>query len=228
MKSRSHENILLVEGRDDKRVIPQLVEANGIRWGDRTEEWVADIHDYDGVESILAQNVIETEMLASGVRRLGVVVDADDDVTKRWRRIRAQIVSRFPNAPKQIPRGGAVLAGRVRFGAWLMPDNRSQGMLETLLALIASEGSDPESALVNYAQDVCVVAKSRGAPFKDAHVAKATVHTWLGWQDPPGRQLHDAIIQGILRARSEAAAPFIRWFRKVFEIDDVVRVAGVP
>ena len=29
---------LLVEGQDDKRVIPELIEKNGIRWGETKKE----------------------------------------------------------------------------------------------------------------------------------------------------------------------------------------------
>lgn len=30
-----HKNVLLVEGSEDKWVIPELMEANGIDWGDQ-------------------------------------------------------------------------------------------------------------------------------------------------------------------------------------------------
>lgn len=32
--ARQYEKILLVEGAEDQRVIPELVEANGIQWGE--------------------------------------------------------------------------------------------------------------------------------------------------------------------------------------------------
>lgn len=33
-----HKNVLLVEGSEDRRVIPELMEANGIHWGSQIGE----------------------------------------------------------------------------------------------------------------------------------------------------------------------------------------------
>jgi len=30
-----HQNVLLVEGKQEVRVIPELIEANGVNWGSR-------------------------------------------------------------------------------------------------------------------------------------------------------------------------------------------------
>jgi hypothetical protein len=59
-------------------------------------------------------------------------------------------------------------------------------------------------------------ARKSGAPDKDAHLDKARIHTWLAWQDPPGRQLHQAIMERILAPESENAQPFIRWFKELY------------
>ena len=40
---------LLVEGSDDKRVIPELTEANGIRWGETAREAIVRIQAFGGV-----------------------------------------------------------------------------------------------------------------------------------------------------------------------------------
>lgn len=53
---------------------------------------------------------------------------------------------------------------------------------------------------------------------KPTHHDKADIHTWLAWRDPPGRQLHDAVKQRILRPDSPHAAPFVRWFRRTFDV----------
>jgi hypothetical protein len=55
MPGNSRAKVLLVEGDEDKRVIPYLIEANGIRWGERNEPKVVDIEAYDGVDDMLAR-----------------------------------------------------------------------------------------------------------------------------------------------------------------------------
>ncbi len=44
----------------------------------------------------------------------------------------------------------------------------------------------------NIDQRAVADARSLGAPCIEAHVSKANIYTWLAWQDPPGRQLHQA------------------------------------
>ena len=58
---------LLVEGDTDKRVIPYLMEANGVGWGSR-ENPVVFIQPYGGIEELLARRVIENELKALDLR----------------------------------------------------------------------------------------------------------------------------------------------------------------
>ncbi len=80
MPNRSHEKKLLVEGREDKRLIPQLIEANGIPWGETEADWIVAIEEYNGVEEILKPGVIEVELKASGLRILGILLDANESL----------------------------------------------------------------------------------------------------------------------------------------------------
>src|SRR5262245_50947660 len=124
-------NILLVEGDEDKRVIPQLIEANGVRWGERDEPKIVHIESYNGVEQLLQPGEIETHLKASGLKALGVMVDADEDAAGRYRQVCSRCLKRFPALPAELPTSGLILEDDgLRFGVWLMPDNRSRGMLE--------------------------------------------------------------------------------------------------
>ncbi len=55
-------NKLLVEGAEDKRVIPYLIEANGIPWEDKNKQPFVDIQSCDGIENLLNKSVISTEL----------------------------------------------------------------------------------------------------------------------------------------------------------------------
>ena len=96
-----------------------------------------------------------------------------------------------------------------------MPDCRGGGMIETLLGdMVPTAGSDAE--LWNYAATACRTARRKQAPFKKAHGDKARLHTWLAWQDEPGKRLDEAILHGKLDVRSDAARGFVTWFERLF------------
>lgn len=208
---------LLVEGQDDKRVIPQLMEANGVPWSLADGQFAVFIEPYDGIDNLLAPGVIETELKASGLTTLGIVADADDNAEERWRRIRQRCVASFPATPMVLPETGLIQANAdgLTLGVWVMPDNRLRGMLETFLAYLVPDTSQPLwQQAINAFED----ARRLGAPCKAAHTDKAQMHTWLAWQDPPGRQLHNAVIERILDPTSPHAGGFVRWFRTLYNV----------
>ena len=63
-----HDKILLVEGDEDKRVIPELIEANGINWGDSEKEWIVRIKSCGGIDNLLDKKLINTELKASNLK----------------------------------------------------------------------------------------------------------------------------------------------------------------
>jgi hypothetical protein len=210
-------NRLLVEGDDDKRVIPQLIEANGIPWGERGQKYVVEIKVAGGIEKLLELDRISTELADETLQRLGIILDADDVPRKRWQRVRKECLEAFPSFPDDPQPEGTIVqdAKGKKLGIWVMPDNQSLGMLETFLAyLVPNELGE----LWAYAQEALIEARNRGARYVDKHRDKAAIHTWLAWQDPPGCQLHHAVLQRVLDPRSSLARPFIDWFRRLYEL----------
>jgi hypothetical protein len=53
MGKRVHEKVLLAEGSEDSRVIPELIEANGVTWGETADEAIVFIETFDGVSNLL-------------------------------------------------------------------------------------------------------------------------------------------------------------------------------
>ncbi len=101
-------NRLLVEGDDDKRLLPQLIEANGIPWGETRSEAIVDIEAYGGLGNLLDRKVIATELKASGLAALGILVDANDEPENRWQRLRRICLPSIPNLPEELPATGLV------------------------------------------------------------------------------------------------------------------------
>ena len=216
MPSLAHTRKLLVEGDTDKRVVPFLVEANGVEW-EIAGEPVVYIEPYSGVEELLKPGVIGAEARASGLQATGVVIDANGDAAKRWDQIKSRIRDEFPSLPKMMPKGGLEVdhSDGPRFGIWIMPNNQFSGMSEDFLVqLIPNESKK----LFELAQNCVDTAKSNGAPFTDSHRTKAEIHTWLSWQDQPGKQLHQAVHHRVLDPERPESHPFVTWFRNIFRV----------
>jgi hypothetical protein len=209
-----HSKVLLVEGKQDVRVVPELIEANGINWGTRKSP-VVYIRDYKGYQNLVDPDVIATELQASGLSVLGIMLDADDNPKGRWQSIRNASLNSIPDLPDDLPEEGLIhtAPGGIRFGIWLMPDNKMHGMLETFLTYLIPTDNE---TLWELAQKVTQEAKSQGAGFTDPHLDKANIYTWLAWQNPPGRQLHQAIMERILNPKSPYAQSFVTWFRTLY------------
>jgi hypothetical protein len=211
---RTHPRVLIVEGKDELRVLPELLELAGIPWPKGGEP--VRIEEQNGIDNILAPGFIETTLKASGVLVVGIVVDANGDPATRWARLHARLVESYPELPTGLPTTGLIhhTSDKPRVGVWVMPDNVRTGMLETLLLALRVG----DQGLHNHARDATDQARALGAPFRDSHREKAELHAWLAWQDPPGRQLHDAV-----RARKLLPAPpvtdvFVTWFRGLFQV----------
>jgi len=92
-----------------------------------------------------------------------------------------------------------------------MPDNANEGMLEYLLIACA-----PPNA-VEVAKEAVNLAKQKQATtFKDVHHSKAVIHTYLAWQDEPGRPLGLSLTSRVLSADTAEATRFVAWLQRLF------------
>lgn len=146
---------------------------------------------------------------------LGIIIDAEDRFDSHWGMVKKFATDRSINVPALMPASGFIgadLSGKV-FGAWIMPDNKSSGMLETFCrSLVTSK----HGALWDLAREVSVNAKSNGAPFKDVHQEKADLHTLLAWLDPPGSRIGESITSGDLDPRASSAIAFVDWCKTLY------------
>ena len=110
-------NKLLVEGDEEKRTVPYLMDEYVV-WGDRHDDWVVEISEFGGIESLLKPGVIEVELKTPGLNALGIIIDANDEFESRWSKIKRALFedrSRLPGGTtdrRSHPRKSARTADR--------------------------------------------------------------------------------------------------------------------
>jgi len=202
-------NILLVEGTDDKHVVMHLCNHHQLGHID-------EIADQGGVDKLLSS--FPVRLKESDVNALGVVVDADTDMHSRWQSLRHHLsAAGYPDLPEAPIEQGTVLNPPVKtiypkVGIWLMPDNTTNGILEDFLRFLVPV---PNPLLAHAKTSIeQIPASERRFAAKDD--AKALMHTWLAWQEEPGKPFGTAIMARYLDADVQQATQFADWLKRLF------------
>lgn len=198
---------MLVEGSDDCHVVLALCVAH------RVPETFGIYECGSDVQLLRRLNALIIQPDPPSV--IGVVLDADSGVDQRWASIKAKLSHydyRLPDLPAV---DGTIIEARdglPKLGVWLMPNNQIAGMLEDFcIEMIGAEGRQAAEAAVVKAQGEGVTT------FIAAHRSKAIAHTFLAWQDAPGRPLGQAITTQALQPQTLTARSFATWLTAVFE-----------
>jgi hypothetical protein len=197
---------LLVEGPDDKHVMWALLGAHQV-----APSFV--VEDLGGVERLLES--VRVRLVARSDDRLGIIVDADEQLEGRWQSLRDTVGRVHPGVmPERPDPNGTVvpLPGGRRLGVWLMPDNRLCGALEDFAALLVPAGDVTWTAALTFVDGL----RGPSLRFPEPRRAKARLHAWLAVQPEPGRPIGQAITARSLQATASAAGPLIAWIRRVF------------
>ncbi|KKI99607.1 DUF3226 domain-containing protein [Prochlorothrix hollandica] len=152
--NRPNQNRLIVEGVTEQRVIPELMEKNGVLWSQKQPP--VDIKVSGGYEEITAK-VISANLKTEGLKALGLIIDADENPQERWQSIRNRALTSIDDLPEDLPETGLIHETQrgIRFGVWI-------------------------------------------------------------WQNPPGRQLHQALKEKIFQPSHPHAQRFVQWFQDLY------------
>lgn len=175
------------------------------------------------------ENVIKRAngMLAAphDMETIGICLDADNPNLKgKWDAVSNKLINHGYTPPEKPEKGGTILIqkGMPKIGIWLMPDNDIDGMLEDFCLQLA-----PANA-ITYAQECVKAALEQGhSSFTKTHHSKATVHTYLAWQDEPGMPLGLAITAKALNPSNGLAATFNEFLIKLFDPENSI-AEGTP
>ncbi len=193
---------LLVEGVDDKHVVWHIRQRNNI-------ESEFEICDEGSVEQLL--DAIEVEIL-SPKNTVGIMVDANKNLTARWQAIRDRLQKNNITLPAKPEPSGTIIAGvphhHPRIGIWLMPDNQSPGELEDFI-----EKMIPRNDAV-WPLSVCYIDSipEENRKFKEM---KAKVHAWLATKEEP-LKLGTAIRAKYFDVNAATCKKFVDWLRELF------------
>ena len=202
--------VLMVEGTDDEHVLKHICGSYGIPHLDKVEP-------HEGVDHLLESIPIELSLNPEDGDVVGVVIDADADLGARWQSLRDIFTQAgYPNVPAQPDPNGTILAAPdgtllPRAGVWLMPDNKTPGILEDFLRFLVP---DRQSALFAHAERSVATVPER--LFSQNDTPKAVIHTWLAWQEEPGRPYGTAITARFLDSELPQARPLADWLGRLF------------
>ncbi|MEZ4940545.1 MAG: DUF3226 domain-containing protein [Saprospiraceae bacterium] len=212
---------LIVEGNDGW-AITQLCASNALPLPvgfskETIDKFVLPAGGYGKVA-----NLVSATLKEAGITNIGIVIDANDaGPAARWDALSKTLAGAFSEdtlAAAQIGAEGIVLkeTGRPVVGIWIMPDNVSKGYLEHFLAQLV-DSTEPlwqhtdQTILDLVGRDFC--------RFKPVRQQKALLHTWLAWQEEPGRPFGTAMQAGYLDAKAEAVQPFLNWMKQTFRLE---------
>ncbi len=216
-------NLLLVEGSDDLHVCIHLLKSHQIKILEKDkaerfktfEKGKIEIVPKDGIDNLL--QTLDVELLRSDLKCLGILVDADEDLTSRWQSLRNILVgSGYSTIPTTPNPSGTVIDenDKPTVGIWVMPDNQLPGILENFCSFLVPANDTLWITAKNTLQQV--IQQERRFP--EQHTIKAHLHTWLAWQEEPGKPIGQAITKRFLDPKAPHAQQFIQWIRQLFEI----------
>ena len=140
---------LLLEGPDDDAVVGNLLFNHDL-------DEMFELKQKKGAPNLLA--TFADELQATDIDCIGVVMDADSEMTSRWGSLsyalREAGYTAIPVAPG--PEGTIIVEeGLIPVGIWMMPDNRAVGAIEDFI-----------SSLITPADVLWPKAKTMSRPFR--------------------------------------------------------------
>lgn len=221
-KEELQSNLLLVEGKNDQHVvwsllkyyhIPELFEV-------RSLDGVSNLNETLEMRKRRLIDSFEVRLATIVEGRLGIIVDADTDLSARWASLKHILKnSGYKSVPKNPVSGGTIIRQEKKpvVGIWLMPDNTIPGILEDFVAFLRPK-KDVLWPMVDEAV-LKVKTLEEEYRFRDVHESKARIHTWLSWQKEPGKPMGQAITARYLDADAPHALKLIKWIRDLFDLE---------
>jgi hypothetical protein len=196
---------LLVEGNDDQHVVWAICKKLAVN-----ENF--DVINSEGIDNLLIQ--LPVRIKQSEIEAIGIIIDADSNISARWRTLSSLLSSLGYTVPLVIPDEGLIVSHNgITFGVWIMPNNSLNGMIEDFMQFLVPDGDQ----LLDIANNSLHQIEADGLnKYNIIHKSKALMHTWLAWQEDPGTPMGSSITKRYLTTDTEICNTFVEWIKVVF------------
>jgi len=202
-------NLLIVEGPGDRHFVNHLLMSRGFTAaaGANAKNFLVNKPSRPGaaaIKIIVAGSfnslgkAIEDEFRPDETTGLAIVADMDLLADNRWESLRGTLEKFGFDSLPGVPSKDGLVARQEQnpaLGVWMMPNNESAGMPASFACKLVA-GEDP--AWVHARKTVATLPEGAGRFSRERHLEKALIHTWLAWQEEPGRQLGTAVAKNYL------------------------------
>jgi len=170
------------------------------------------IVETSGVDNLITQ--LPVRMKQSDIISIGVIIDADVDLNKRWIQLCGIFSKTLPNFPTNPNKDGTIHEeNNLKIGVWIMPNNQVNGMLESFIEFLIPHDDDLLPTIKTHLDEIEKNSKNK---YKIIHRDKALIHSWLAVQEDPGTPLGLSITKKYLSTDVEQCKVLIDWLLKVF------------
>lgn len=197
---------LLVEGKDDMHVIWALCEQFSLKE-------TFDVVNIEGIGNL--PDHISLRLKQSGIKTIGIIIDADTEIGSRWEQVRNQFLNEGIAVPPVLPPSGLILSvtNKPKIGVWIMPDNTLNGMLEDFIRFLVPSN---DQLLQEVNIHLNNIESKDLQKYNTTARSKATIHSWLACQSDPGTPLGQSITKKYLDTDTEICQTFISWLNNLF------------
>lgn len=193
-----------VEGPNDERVIREIMYQNNMQ-----ENF--DIEPAGGVEEVI--KAIRGAVLQGPRESVSFVVDANDNLQKRWDELCSKLRERGYNPPNEPSPNGTILPATdecVRAGIWIMPDNKSPGAIEDFVAEMMSKNPPGWERALKFVDEI----PNEERLFPEHKYNQVVVRVWLAMRASSDR-LDKVISREKLPVDGPLCQAFCEWLRRV-------------
>jgi hypothetical protein len=216
------EKLLLVEGSDDFFALQDLLSIHKmVQRQERPKPNTGPFRLEIGGGYEHLRDSLPFRLRESGLTHFGIVVDADEDVTDRWNSLHEILTKQcgYPLLSEGPHTEGMyhIEEGQPTLGIWLMPNNKLPGALEEFIRLLVPN-NDTSRALWEHAETAVSNLPVFPNEVSDNWKSKARLHTWLAWQEEPGKPIGQALTKRYLDPKADEANRFLAWIRRLFDL----------
>jgi hypothetical protein len=203
---------LWVEGNDDQHVVWALCKQHNI-------PETFDVIDCGGYSKLLKQVRQQLKFKSDEIHILGIIIDADSDVQKRWGEIRSLLNNAGYQIDNELLSADGFIrtsVGLPRLGVWLMPNNDVKGAIEGFIEFLIPEGDNLLPEANRILSEIECKNFNNYDKINENQRQKALIHTWLAWQESPGTPMGSAITKSYLTTHHDLCQRFTTWLNNLF------------